>query len=71
MAYHYLEKDPEWTEKGNIPCGMRVCEGQGASPETWDLVLSPTMCALVALIQACHGVINCIRGGLRCLSIEI
>ena len=71
VAYHYLEEDPEWTEKGNIPEGMRVCEGQGASPETWDLVLSPTMCELIALIQSINGVMSRIKTGLRFHSIEL
>ena len=71
VAYHYPEEGPEWTDEGNIPQGMRVCEGHGASPETWDLVLSPTMCELIALIQSIHGVRSHIQTGLRFHSIEL
>ena len=70
VAYHH-DRNCVRTHLDWIPQGMRDCEGHGIGPALENLVISPTMCELVALIQACHGVINNIKGGLRCLSIEL
>ena len=54
-----------------MPYGMRDCEGHGAGPADKKFVISPTMCGLIALIQACVGVTQTINGGLKCMAVEI
>ena len=70
VAYHHTSTFTQTMTDG-IPPGMRHGEGHGASTFRADLLLSPTMCEVIALIQACHGLLNNIKGGLRCLSIEL
>ena len=70
-AYHHTSTFTPTMADG-IPPGVRDGEGQGAGSFRADLVLSPTMCEVIALIQTCHGLLNNIKGaGLRFLSIEL